>query len=183
MYPLLHPASRPDVTGSTSTGSTRSESCALIKAICPLNILVFIMAPANAQSPADAPQSIRTASIEEFRSKNYDYVICGGGTAGLVVAARLTENPEVRVAVLEAGKYRRDDPLIDTPAAFPQLAGNPEYDWGLKSQPQVRSLLKTLTCADDRFTGRLWQCTISCSSWEATWRVEWNQLYALCPRL
>ena len=34
----------------------------------------------------------------------FDYVIIGGGTAGLVVAARLSENPDVSVCVVEAGK-------------------------------------------------------------------------------
>ena len=34
----------------------------------------------------------------------FDYVVIGGGTAGLVVAARLSENPDVSVCVLEAGK-------------------------------------------------------------------------------
>lgn len=34
----------------------------------------------------------------------FDYVVIGGGTAGLVVAARLSENPDISVCVLEAGK-------------------------------------------------------------------------------
>jgi choline dehydrogenase-like flavoprotein len=44
----------------------------------------------------------------DLNSKNFDYVIVGGGTAGLVLAARLTENPDVQVIVLEAGEQRLD---------------------------------------------------------------------------
>jgi choline dehydrogenase-like flavoprotein len=39
-------------------------------------------------------------------SKVFDYVIIGGGAASLALAARMTENPEVKVAVLEAGEKR-----------------------------------------------------------------------------
>lgn len=49
-------------------------------------------------------------SPEDFTKSSYDYVVIGGGTAGLVVAARLSENPDVSVAVLEAGANRLDDP-------------------------------------------------------------------------
>lgn len=47
-------------------------------------------------------------SVKEFCSQDYDYVIVGGGTAGLCVAARLTENPDVKVGVIEAGADRMD---------------------------------------------------------------------------
>lgn len=70
-----------------------------------------------------------STSAEDFLKHDFDYVVVGGGTAGLVVAARLTENPDVTVGVLEAGKNKLDDPLIDTPAAFLALYSNPEYDW------------------------------------------------------
>ncbi|KEF59691.1 uncharacterized protein A1O9_04537 [Exophiala aquamarina CBS 119918] len=76
-------------------------------------------------------------SVDEFLQQSYDYVICGGGTAGLTIAARLTENPDITVGVIEAGKNRLGDPLVDTPAAFIHMLGNKEYDWAYDTVPQV----------------------------------------------
>ncbi len=81
-------------------------------------------------------------SVEQFLKQPYDFVIVGGGTAGLAVAAHLTENPDVTVGVIEAGKNRLGDLLVDTPALFPQLLGNPEYDWMMSTTPQVGNCLK-----------------------------------------
>ncbi|HRC72559.1 MAG TPA: GMC family oxidoreductase N-terminal domain-containing protein [Candidatus Competibacter sp.] len=68
----------------------------------------------------------------------YDFVIVGAGSAGSVLANRLSEDPNVRVLVLEAG--RSDIPTeienrIETPAAWPTLLGS-EIDWGYRSVPQ-----------------------------------------------
>ncbi len=46
--------------------------------------------------------------VEDTDSKVFDYVIIGGGTAGLVLANRLSDNPAVQVLVLEAGDERLD---------------------------------------------------------------------------
>ncbi|CAD0109710.1 unnamed protein product [Aureobasidium uvarum] len=78
-----------------------------------------------------------SACARGFTSETYDFIIVGGGTAGLAVAARLTEDPNVVVGVLEVGKSRLDDPLVDTPATFPHLLGNPDYDHCFKSVPQA----------------------------------------------
>ncbi|KAF8604823.1 alcohol oxidase [Ceratobasidium sp. AG-I] len=72
----------------------------------------------------------------DFASRDYDYVIIGGGTAGLAVAARLSEDPNVSVGVIEAGAYLLDDPLIDTPRSAGAALGNPKYDWMFQSVPQ-----------------------------------------------
>jgi choline dehydrogenase len=58
----------------------------------------------------------------------YDYVVVGAGTAGCVLAARLSENPAVRVLLLEAGGSGPRD-LISVPAAWPQLTCS-AADWG-----------------------------------------------------
>ncbi|GAM89539.1 hypothetical protein ANO11243_075780 [Dothideomycetidae sp. 11243] len=78
-------------------------------------------------------------SASEFLDGDYDFVIVGGGTAGLVVAARLTEDPSVRVGVLETGPNRLGDPLVDTPAFFTQMLGNKEYDHVFYSEPQAHN--------------------------------------------
>ncbi|KAE9378239.1 GMC oxidoreductase [Stipitochalara longipes BDJ] len=69
-------------------------------------------------------------------SNRFDYVIVGGGSAGLVLAARLTENPAVQVVVLEAGEKRLDDPNINIPGLMTELYGDEEYDWRFKTAPQ-----------------------------------------------
>lgn len=56
--------------------------------------------------------------IDEFLKHDYDFVVVGGGTAGLVVAARLTENTNVNVGVLEAGPANIGDPMIMIPASM-----------------------------------------------------------------
>jgi len=88
-------------------------------------------------------------SPEDFASNSFDYVICGGGTAGLVIAARLTEDPNITVGVLEAGENRLNDPLVDGPNTFMQLFGKDEYDWRYKTVAQVSTRLIYLSFSND----------------------------------
>ncbi|GEC08097.1 putative GMC-type oxidoreductase [Streptomyces spinoverrucosus] len=64
----------------------------------------------------------------------FDYVIVGAGSAGSVLAARLTEDPAVRVALVEAGGPDTD-PAIRVPGASLALLGT-ELDWGYATVPQ-----------------------------------------------
>jgi len=59
----------------------------------------------------------------------YDYIIIGAGSAGCVLANRLSENPGVRVLLLEAGPADRN-PFIHMPAGLAKLAGNRRINWG-----------------------------------------------------
>ena len=64
-----------------------------------------------------------------------DYVIVGGGSAGCVLAARLTEDPDVRVQLLEAGGKDRS-PNIKIPAAFGKQFHDAKLDWDFATEPE-----------------------------------------------
>jgi len=69
----------------------------------------------------------------------FDYVIVGAGSAGCVLANRLSTDPSVRVALVEAGAKDRS-PNIKIPPAFPKLFHS-KYDWDLftTSQPELKA--------------------------------------------
>ncbi|TFB01903.1 hypothetical protein CCMA1212_006347 [Trichoderma ghanense] len=69
---------------------------------------------------------------------SYDYIIVGGGTAGLVLAARLTEDSSKRVLVLEAGEDLTGDARLSVPAMWPTLL-NTDADWKFKTVPQTNT--------------------------------------------
>ena len=65
----------------------------------------------------------------------FDYVIVGGGSAGCVLAARLSEDPRVDVCLVEAGPADRSV-LLHCPAGLALLAKNGAYNWGFETVPQ-----------------------------------------------
>ena len=66
---------------------------------------------------------------------HFDVLIVGAGSAGCVLAARLSDNPRIRVGVLEAGGPATD-PDIAIPQKWPLLAGR-DYDWAYRTTPQA----------------------------------------------
>lgn len=134
---------------------------------------------------SDKSGEIPTCSVEEFLATSFDYIICGGGTAGCTIAARLSENPNVTVGLIEAGKNRLGDPVVDIPGMWPAQLANPDYDWGMYSEPQVwrepnESYFGQMLIS---FTGWKSREGSPRSSRQVSGRHQWNECYGLCEGL
>nr|WP_256752993.1 GMC family oxidoreductase N-terminal domain-containing protein [Mesorhizobium sp. Mes31] len=83
--------------------------------------------------------------------RGYDFVIIGGGSAGCVLAARLSENADARVLLLEAGG-RDTNPYIHMPVGFAKMTSGP-LTWGLKTAPQKHANQREIPYAQARVIG------------------------------
>ena len=78
-------------------------------------------------------------------AKAFDYIVIGGGTAGLAIAKRLAEDPNVSVVVVEAGRYHQIvAPFVHSiPGADVLFVGaserTPNTDWGFRTTPDPAS--------------------------------------------
>jgi len=78
-------------------------------------------------------------NLTEDILQSYDYIIVGAGSTGCVVASRLSEDPDVRVLVLEAGGDDRGDKTIEVPGRSHHLMHS-KYDWEYYTVPQKHGL-------------------------------------------
>ncbi|KAF1952101.1 alcohol oxidase [Byssothecium circinans] len=76
------------------------------------------------------------ARVFSVQAESYDYLIAGGGTAGLVIAGRLSENPKVSVLVIESGPDVRYDAIVQS-GNFTFSSYNKSINWEYTSTPQA----------------------------------------------
>lgn len=128
------------------------------------------------------------------RNATYDYIVVGGGNAGLTIASRLAEQHKGRVAVIEAGTFyeigngnQSQIPLLDDMYISKALEDwQPLIDWGYVTSPQtvridiqsgLDSIALYLTRAEERIRRQIPLCTRKMS-----WGLFGQKLYDISAR-
>ncbi|WP_175782759.1 GMC family oxidoreductase [Burkholderia anthina] len=91
-------------------------------------------------------------SATNENAQTYDYVIVGAGSAGSVLAARLSEDPAVTVCVLEAGSSDAR-PYIRIPSGFVKTLTQPQITWQFKTEPSAGSGGRRISTTQGRVVG------------------------------
>ncbi|KAK4068400.1 CAZyme family AA3 [Trichoderma aggressivum f. europaeum] len=80
---------------------------------------------------------MQVVSIDDFIHQSFDFLVIGGGTAGLVVASRLAQDGNFTVGVLEAGGIANGRDDVEIPG-YAGISLGTEIDWKFKTAPQAR---------------------------------------------
>ncbi len=129
--------------------------------------------PANERAFAETVQRNQHARREALAS-SYDFIVCGAGSAGSVVAARLAENPAVKVLLLEAGGSDEVASVIE-PAQWPLNLGT-ERDWAFTAEPNSYLNGRAIPMNMGKVLGG--GSSINVMVWARGHRADWNYFAA-----
>lgn len=109
-----------------------------------------------------------------YIGSRYDFVVCGSGSSGSVVAGRLAENADVSVLLLEAGGVD-DVPAVQDPAQWPLNLGS-ERDWGFVSEPTSHINGRSVLLSMGKVLGG--GSSINVMAWARGHRSDWDHFAA-----
>lgn len=105
---------------------------------------------------------------------SFDYIVCGAGTSGSVVAARLAEDPNVQVLVLEAGGTDESE-LISNPNAWLMTLGS-DLDWGFVADPNPQLNGRAIHYSMGKALGG--GSSINVGTWSRGHKTDWDSYAA-----
>ena len=114
-------------------------------------------------------QANRQRRRVELKSE-YEFIVCGAGAAGSVVAGRLSENPDVSVLLIEAGGSDEAESVLD-PAQWPANLGS-ERDWGFQAEPNPHLNGRALSMSMGKGLGG--GSSINVMVWARGHRSDWD---------
>lgn len=133
----------------------------------------------NASVPGDAGGFERRARENQLgRSANleptYDFIVCGAGAAGSVIAGRLAENPACSVLLIEAGPTDEVESVMD-PALWPTNLGT-DRDWGFQAEPNPHLGGRALSMSMGKGLGG--GSSVNVMVWARGHRSDWDHFAA-----
>ena len=106
---------------------------------------------------------------------SYDFIVCGGGSSGSVVARRLAENADCQVLLIEAGGNDEDESVLD-PALWPTNLGS-ERDWGFQAEPNPHLDGRALSMSMGKGLGG--GSSVNVMVWAHGHRSDWDHYAAV----
>src|SRR5215831_7025522 len=109
------------------------------------------------------------AKLTSDLKPQYDFIVCGSGSSGSVVARRLAEDPDVSVLLLEAGGSDEED-VVTNPNRWPMTLGT-ELDWGFVTVPNPNLNGRAISYSMGKVLGG--GSSINVSTWSRGHRIDW----------
>src|SRR5215467_10894789 len=127
------------------------------------------MAHNSQQAFAERVRANHQKLASELRTR-FDYIVCGAGTSGCVVAARLAADPQTQVLLLEAGGTDETD-LITNPNRWPMTLGS-DLDWGFIVQPNPNLNGRAIRYSMGKVLGG--GSSINVCTWSRGHQADWD---------
>ncbi len=129
----------------------------------------------NAGQTDDAAEFAERAQLNQRKLRSdlqsdFDFIVCGSGSSGSVVAGRLAENPEVDVLLLEAGGPDETE-LITNPNRWPMTLGT-ELDWGFVAEPNPQLNERAIPYSMGKVLGG--GSSINVCTWSRGHKADWD---------